>query len=1028
MNFKKSLILFPAGCLLAGMMVASYQRSNPSTIDAASADTLYKDLSDAQKRSSRYAVAGLTTANGLEATLFASEPSITNPTNIDVDHLGRVWVCEAYNYRPAINGNPTKNEGDRIMVLEDTNGDGKSDKSTVFYQGPEINAPLGVWVMGNKVIVSQSPYVWLFTDENGDLKADKKEVIFEGIGGDQHDHGMHAFVFGPDGKLYFNFGNEGDHLLDGKGNPVVGKDGKPVDFSKLRQGMVFRCDPDFTNIEVLGNNFRNNFEVAVDSYGTMWQSDNDDDGNKGVRINYVMQYGNYGYTDEMTGAGWRANRTNMEDSIPYRHWHLNDPGVVPNLLQTGSGSPTGMVVYEGKLLPKEFQGQMIHCEPGHNVVRSYPVEKAGAGYSAKIVNVVDGKRDQWFRPSDVCVAPDGSLLVSDWYDPAVGGHQAGDQGKGRIYRIAPVNTPYRIPKTDFTTVTGAVEALQSPNLSIRYHAWNTLNGMGAKAAPTLEKLFANKNAEPRMRARALWLLSKWPFTAKKAVDQAVKDPNADIRIAGLRAASESKHLDVIPYIKALAKDSDAQVRRECILYLHHNPSPDAPALWASLAQQYDGKDRWYLEALGIGADGQWDSFFKAWLANAGANPIGTQAGKDIVWRSRGKESVQLLASLAGDPMVDLKSRLRYFRAFDFNSAGREKSMALLKLTSGSGKDQDKVNELVMRHLDPAFVKQTPEAMAALKKMLDATYGTQAYLELVAKYELSSENQRLLSMALEQSASRAGSMAASQLIKQGGTSLVWDVVKGSDKSKSASALASLKSVGSKDALEILKTVATEDSYPEGLRTIAAKSLGGTMSGEDQVLVLLKEGKLAGEAKTAAVQGLNGAWRKSVKLEAAKYLEGGSVAAAKKHPEVKELIGMKGDLSKGKQVFTSYCSVCHQVNGEGMDFGPKLSEIGSKLPKEAQYAAIFDPSAGIGFGYEGFEVTLKDGTAVSGIVSSKTETDLILKFPGGSTQEFKMSQVKSIKQLKDSMMPQGLQDAMSTEELVSLVDYLSNLQKK
>lgn len=1027
MNFKKSLILFPAGCLLAGLMVASYQRSNPSTIDAASADTLYKDLTDAQKRSSRYAVAGLTTANGLEATLFASEPAITNPTNIDVDHLGRVWVCEAYNYRPAINGNPTKNEGDRIMVLEDTDGDGKSDKSTVFYQGAEINAPLGVWVMGNKVIVSQSPYVWLFTDENGDLKADKKEVIFEGIGGDQHDHGMHAFVFGPDGKLYFNFGNEGDHLLDGKGNPVVGKDGKPVDFSKLKQGMVFRCDPDFTNIEVLGNNFRNNFEVAVDSYGTMWQSDNDDDGNKGVRINYVMQYGNYGYTDEMTGAGWRANRTNMEDSIPYRHWHLNDPGVVPNLLQTGSGSPTGMVVYEGKLLPKEFWGQMIHCEPGHNVVRSYPVEKAGAGYSAKIVNVVDGKRDQWFRPSDVCVAPDGSLLVSDWYDPAVGGHQAGDQAKGRIYRIAPLNTPYRIPKSDFTTVAGAVEALQSPNLSIRYHAWNTLHGMGAKAAPALEKLFTNKNAEPRMRARALWLLSKWSFAAKKSVDLAIKDANADIRIAGLRAAAESKHLDVIPYIKTLSKDAEPQVRRECVLFLHHNPSPDAPALWASIAQQYDGKDRWYLEALGIGADGQWDSFFKAWLAKAGANPIATQAGKDIVWRSRGKESVQLLASLAGDPAADLKSRLRYFRAFDFNSAGTEKSTALLKLTNGSGKDQDKVNELVMRHLDPAFVKQTPEAMAALKKMLDATYGTQSYLELVAKYELTSENQRLLSMALEQSASRAGSMAASQLIKQGGAALVWNVVKGSDKTKSASALTSLKSVGSKDALEILKTVATEESYPEDLRTIAAKSLGGTMSGEDQVLVLLKDGKLNGEAKTAAVKGLNGAWRKSVKLEAAKYLDGPAVAV-KKHPEVKELVGMKGDLTKGKQVFTSYCSVCHQVNGEGMDFGPKLSEIGSKLPKEAQYAAIFDPSAGIGFGYEGFEVTLKDGTAVSGIVSSKTETDLILKFPGGSTQEYKMSQVKSIKQLKDSMMPSGLQDAMSTEELVSLVEYLSSLKKK
>ncbi|KAA6436729.1 c-type cytochrome [Dyadobacter flavalbus] len=1027
MNFKKSLLLFPAGCMLLGLMVSTYQRSNPSTFQSSVLDSLYKDLTDEQKRSPKYAVAGLSVTNGLEATLFASEPVITNPTNIDVDHLGRVWVCEAYNYRPAINGNPTKDEGDRILILEDSNGDGKSDKTTVFYQGKEINSPLGIWVMGNRVVVSQSPYVWLFTDENNDGKADKKEVIFEGVGGEQHDHGMHAFVFAPDGKLYFNFGNEGGQLLDGKGKPIVGKDGEPIDFKKLKQGMVFRCDPDFKNIEVLANNFRNNYEVAIDSYGTMWQSDNDDDGNKSVRINYVMQHGNYGYTDELTGAGWRANRTNMEDSIPFRHWHLNDPGVVPNLLQTGSGSPTGMVIYEGRLLPKAFWDQMIHCEPGHNVVRSYPVQKAGAGYSAKIVNLVDGKRDQWFRPSDVCVAPDGSLIVSDWYDPGVGGHQAGDQNRGRLFRIAPSNTPYRIPKNDFSTPEGAVTALQSPNLSVRYLAWQALEKMNTSAVPALEKLFNDPKANSRMRARALWMLSKSPEAGKKAIDTAIKDSNPDMRIAALRAASETNYADLTSYIKMLVNDKEPQVRRECALMLHHNKSAEAPALWTALARQYDGQDRWYLEALGIGADGQWDSFFKAWVAEAGVDPVATKAGKDIVWRSRSKESIPLLASLAGDPNMDLKSRLRYFRAFDFNPGGKEKSTALLQIMKGSAANQSKINELALRHLDPDFVKQSPEAMAAVKKLLDASYGTALYLELVARYELESENNRLLDLAIAQASTRTGGAAAAQLMKQNGSELVWNVIKGKDAEKSENILTALKGVGSKESLEMLETVSLDKKYPAGMRLVAVKSLGGTMSGEDEVLELLKENKLEGEMKTAAVQGLSGAWRKSVKMEAAKYLEGGSIVV-KKHPELKELVGMNGSVSKGKEVFSSYCSVCHQVNGEGMDFGPKLSEIGSKLPKEAQYAAIFEPSAGIGFGYEGFEVKFKDGSEVSGIIASKTETDLIMKFPGGSTQEYKMSQVKSIKQLNDSMMPAGLQDAMSTEELVSLVTYLSNLRKK
>ena len=138
-------------------------------------------------------------------------------------------------------------------------------------------------------------------------------MLFTGIGGAQHDHGIHAFVFGPDGKLYFNFGNSGKQIKDKDGKPIVDQAGNEVDDSRkpYQEGMVFRCNLDGSEFETLGWNFRNNWEVAVDSFGTLWQSDNDDDGNRGVRINYVMEFGNYGYKDEMTGAGWQtpARRT-----------------------------------------------------------------------------------------------------------------------------------------------------------------------------------------------------------------------------------------------------------------------------------------------------------------------------------------------------------------------------------------------------------------------------------------------------------------------------------------------------------------------------------------------------------------------------------------------------------------------------------------------------------------------------------------------------------------------------------------------
>ena len=189
-----------------------------------------------------------------------------------------------------------------------------------------------------------------------------------------------------------------------------------------QEGMVFRCNLDGSEFETLGWNFRNNWEVAVDSFGTLWQSDNDDDGNRATRINFVMEFGNYGYRDAKTGAGWREPRIGMHEDIPLRHWHLRDPGVVPNVLQTGAGSPTGILFYEGWLLPKAYRNQLIHCDAGPNIVRQYRLKADGAGYSATIAPVLHGARDNWFRPSDVCTAPDGSVIVADWYDPGVGGH------------------------------------------------------------------------------------------------------------------------------------------------------------------------------------------------------------------------------------------------------------------------------------------------------------------------------------------------------------------------------------------------------------------------------------------------------------------------------------------------------------------------------------------------------------------------------------------------------------------------------
>ena len=156
-------------------------------------------------------------AEGLELSLWASEEvgGFCNPTCIDVDHKGRVWVCESVNYRHTLHHQPPRRpEGDRILILEDTKGEGKADKCTVFYQSPEILAPLGIAVAkdpvgpGYKVFVCQSPDILVFEDKDGDGKADgPPKKLLTGFGGIDHDHGVHGILIGPDMKLYFSVGD-----------------------------------------------------------------------------------------------------------------------------------------------------------------------------------------------------------------------------------------------------------------------------------------------------------------------------------------------------------------------------------------------------------------------------------------------------------------------------------------------------------------------------------------------------------------------------------------------------------------------------------------------------------------------------------------------------------------------------------------------------------------------------------------------------------------------------------------------------
>jgi putative heme-binding domain-containing protein len=764
---------------------------------------------------------------------------------------------------------------------------------------------------------------------------------------------------------------------------------------------------------VLGHNFRNNYEVAVDSYGGLWQSDNDDDGNKGVRINAVFEHGNYGYVDEMTGEGWNVNRTNIEKEIPLRHWHLNDPGVIPNLLQTGAGSPTGMIIYEGTLLPTKFQNQMIHTDAGPNVVRSYATTPWGAGYEARINNLITS-RDQWFRPADVAAAPDGSLFVADWYDPGVGGHQAGDQAKGRIYRIAPKGHAYKKTAFDLSTPESAFKALENPNLEIRFLAFQALKKMGVKAEPVLENAF-NTNENPRFRARAFWVLNQGPRSNEfiaKAFDQA----NPNLKMMAIRAAKQKPFAAWSTLAAKAVKDQHASVRRELTIALRHLSGDEVNQLWATLAMRHGGSDRWYLEALGIGADGNWDERFSAYMA---LKPENSKGYADIVWRARTEKALPALIELIGNT-----KSLAYFRALDF-MPGEKKSEALFGLISGKFANDLTAQLEAVRHMKPDYIASHPEVKAALVALLKQTSGKQ-YLELVDYYQLKEESPRVLKMILAGTESSKSGQVLYNL--PGGADLIRSTFFAGKEADQLALIEMLRYQGKTESVSLLFDATTNPTCSKAVQMQAARVIGNAYPTEEFVLDLLEKKKISPAYVPLIVESLQKAWRKSIRMKANSYLDKHQTESKKSHPAVAELVKMSGDAVKGKVVFTNSCAMCHVVNNEGIDFGPKLSEIGSKLSKEGMYMSILYPNAGIGFGYETFEVKTKSGDSYQGIVVSKNETDIVLRIPGGIVKSFKTSALKSYKQLPESLMPEGLADGMNSKELVDLLEYLSNLKKK
>jgi len=929
--------------------------------------------------------------DGLEATLWAETPHIYNPTNIDVDAEGRVWVIEAVDYRNFNNppeSHLSRPQGERVVILEDTDGDGRADTSSTFVQDDDLVAPLGLAVVGNKVYVSASPTLFVYTDTDGDGKADTRETFLAGFGGMDHDHGLHAITAGPGGRFYFNAGNAGPHIVTDKSGWTLragsiysgGSPHMEGNQPELRSddgkiwtgGLNLRIKPDGTGLEVLAHNFRNSYEVAVDSYGNVWNNDNDDDGNASTRVLYAMRAGNTGFFSQDGARSWQADQRPGQETFT-AHWHQEDPGVIPAGDQTGPGAPTGIVRYEGSQLGEAHRGMLLSADAGRNVIYGYHPEPTGAGFALESTSFVSSvpdsvvynrgtydnwdpeSRSYWFRPSDVAVGTDGAIYVADWYDARVGGHQMQDSvGYGRIFRITRTGENPQAPELDLNTTAGQLKALRNPAPNVRVLGFRRLKEQGSAVLDEVKALLDAEN--PFHRARAVWLLAHLGPKGVQEVDRVFRSaPDPALRVAAFRALDQVEDAGAMTRrAHRAARDASPAVRRAAAIYLRDVPLAESREAMVELARRYDGEDRWYLEALGRAAEGEEAATYallKEELAVATEPSAWSDPWSDLVWRLHPVEAVAALQRRASAPDVAWAEQKEAMVAIGF--INDRAAVAAMETLAQS--DRPKVAERAAWWLE--------------YRRTNAWYDLKDW---AAEEQTPEERQAIQAMQARLQTARAADRPMPERMQAMGTL-------------------------AKDA--------------HGSRMLMGATIDGTLSGP---------------IRSAVQDSILDSPVRTVRVLARHYLDKvdseGDYSASR-------IAQMEADRQNGQMVFYAQCAVCHKAGPTGGDVGPELTGVENMFDAQGLADAIIRPNAGIAHGYSPWQIQTNDGAVRYGFLLAENENTIVLKDANGQRHIIGRDRIASQKQLEGvSLMPGPDELTLSPQDIADVVTFLQTLEEE
>lgn len=934
--------------------------------------------------------------DGFRMSVYAAEPDVTQPISFTIDSRGRIWVVEALNYGA---WQPTGK--DRIVILEDTDGDGRADKRTVFYEG--LNYATGIEVGFGGVWVMSPPNLYFIPDRNGDDKPDgEPEIVLDGFGYKESRHNLaNGFTWGPDGWLY------GGH---GRTSPSeVGKPGTPADKRIHCDGGVYRIHPT-----------RRVFENFTDGTTNPWGVDFDDFGHCFVsncvnpHLFHMISGGHY--------EPWRNRPSSLYayERIPTIADHLHYPGGdlrnvlgKPDTLAMGGGhAHCGTLIYLGDSFPAAFRNSVFMCNVHGRRINNDILKPKGSGYTASHGKDFMISADPWFMGVTLRTGPDGSVFVSDWSDTGECHTLKPDKTTGRIYKIAHGDAKPKAVNLGKLTDAELVELQLHRNDYFVRHARRILQerSRDPKGSVEVRKQLTeilDKNPDVTRRLRAVWALHViGGFDAAQLLD----DRDAQIRAWAVQLLCE----EGVPPDKALAKFRDlAKGDRSQVVRL---------AL-ASALQRLPLAQRWDIatELVRHAADATdqnlplmyWYGIEPLVPENpARALELAAAAEVPLVRRFVARRLADH-ASVQGEkgdlsPLVVTLARANAAVQLDLLAGAREglRGRKSLKMPDGwpaiYAKLRESADAVTREHaISLAVVFGDPQALADLRKVVQSAAAPAA--ERVAALETLIAKRvpdlaPVLHAQLTDKATRRVAIRGLAAYSHADTPkhilAVYTALSSDEKQDAVAALASRK----ESAMALLDAVESKAIPRVDVSAFAARQVFSL--GDAKLNGRLKE--VWGEIRDTNPK------RAELMAKYKAMLTPATLKAA--------------DVKNGRALFTKTCQQCHKLFGEGGTIGPDLSGS-NRSDLEYLLGNIVDPSAEVGRDYRMSVVRTVDDRVVTGIIVERTAARVVVQT---ATDKIVLSpdDVESVKDSPLSIMPEGQLDSLTKEQVRDLIAYLGS----